>query len=178
MKLMLIYGPPAAGKLTVARELAKQTGFKLFHNHLTIDLALELEPERTPERFELVRMLREAVFTWAAEKDINLIFTFVHASGIDDEWLHKVDGIITKAGGTVCPVQLIPPHETLFQRLNEASRQNSSKLTNSAELSKSLDKYELYEPVKLEQNLVIDNSELSPQKVAEEIIAHYSLPRL
>jgi len=41
MKLIFIYGPPAVGKLTVAQELAKITGYKIFHNHLTIDL---LEP--------------------------------------------------------------------------------------------------------------------------------------
>ena len=38
MKLIVIYGPPAAGKLTVAKELSKLTGFKVLHNHITIDL--------------------------------------------------------------------------------------------------------------------------------------------
>lgn len=178
MKLILIYGPPAAGKLTVAKELAKLTGFKLFHNHLTIDVAIELQPERSPERFELIRMLRETVFTWAAEKDVNIIFTFVHASGIDDEWVQKIVSIIEKSGGEVCSVQIIPPREILFQRLNEGSRQNSSKLTDSEALAKSLDTYELYDSLKLKGNLVIDNSELSPQKVAQEIIAHFKLPTL
>lgn len=37
MKVVLLYGPPAAGKLTVAEELEKLTGFKLFHNHLTVN---------------------------------------------------------------------------------------------------------------------------------------------
>lgn len=34
MRLIFIYGLPATGKLTVAQELAKRTGYKLFHNHL------------------------------------------------------------------------------------------------------------------------------------------------
>ena len=37
MKLIFIYGSPAVGKLTVAQEIAEQTDFKVFHNHLTID---------------------------------------------------------------------------------------------------------------------------------------------
>jgi tRNA uridine 5-carbamoylmethylation protein Kti12 len=37
MELIIIHGPPAAGKLTVANEVAKLTGFKVFHNHLSID---------------------------------------------------------------------------------------------------------------------------------------------
>lgn len=38
MQLIFIYGPPAVGKLSVANALAKLTGYRVFHNHLTIDL--------------------------------------------------------------------------------------------------------------------------------------------
>ncbi len=37
MDLVYLYGPPAVGKLTIATELARRTGFKVFHNHLSID---------------------------------------------------------------------------------------------------------------------------------------------
>lgn len=37
MKLIIIHGPPAAGKLTESRELAERTGYKVFHNHISID---------------------------------------------------------------------------------------------------------------------------------------------
>ena len=40
MKLIIIFGPPAVGKMTVGYELAKITGLRLFHNHMTIDLVL------------------------------------------------------------------------------------------------------------------------------------------
>ena len=36
MKLVFIYGPPAVGKLTVAKELAALTGFKVFHNQVIL----------------------------------------------------------------------------------------------------------------------------------------------
>jgi tRNA uridine 5-carbamoylmethylation protein Kti12 len=42
MKLVFLHGAPAVGKLTVARELSALTGFRLFHNHLTVDLATSL----------------------------------------------------------------------------------------------------------------------------------------
>jgi len=40
MQLVIIFGPPAVGKMTVGRALAERTGFKLFHNHMTSKLAL------------------------------------------------------------------------------------------------------------------------------------------
>ncbi len=39
MKLILIYGPEASGKLTVAGELAAITGNRVFHNHVSIEVA-------------------------------------------------------------------------------------------------------------------------------------------
>ena len=37
-KFVLIIGPQAVGKMTVGQELAKLTGYKLFHNHMTIEM--------------------------------------------------------------------------------------------------------------------------------------------
>jgi hypothetical protein len=37
VKLVVLYGLPATGKLMVARELSRLTGLRLFHNHLTVD---------------------------------------------------------------------------------------------------------------------------------------------
>jgi MoxR-like ATPase len=38
MKLIFLHGLPGVGKLTVGRELAKLTEFRVFHNHLAVDL--------------------------------------------------------------------------------------------------------------------------------------------
>ena len=38
MKLVIIFGPQAVGKMTAGQELEKITGLKLFHNHMTNDL--------------------------------------------------------------------------------------------------------------------------------------------
>lgn len=37
-KLIIITGPQAVGKMTVGQELSRMTNFKLFHNHMSIDL--------------------------------------------------------------------------------------------------------------------------------------------
>jgi len=35
MELVVVFGPPAVGKMTVGREICLLTGFKFFHNHTT-----------------------------------------------------------------------------------------------------------------------------------------------
>lgn len=42
MNLVIIFGPHAVGKMTVGQELAKLTGYKLFHNHMTIEVVAAL----------------------------------------------------------------------------------------------------------------------------------------
>jgi len=42
MRLVFIHGPAAAGKYTVAKELAALTGFELYHNHLVVDEVLKV----------------------------------------------------------------------------------------------------------------------------------------
>ena len=67
MKLILLYGPPAVGKLTIAKEIARLTGLKLFHAHLTVDLVTPIFPRDTPAYRKLVWDLRYAVFAAAAQ---------------------------------------------------------------------------------------------------------------
>lgn len=72
MNLVLIYGPPAVGKLTVATELAQLTGFRLLHNHLIGDLARAVFEFLSPEYSQLVRTVRAEVLRTAAMDDVDI----------------------------------------------------------------------------------------------------------
>ena len=48
MQLLLIIGPPAVGKMTVGREIAERSQFRLFHNHHTIEPLVEVFGYGTP----------------------------------------------------------------------------------------------------------------------------------
>jgi hypothetical protein len=77
MKLIFIYGSPAVGKLTVAKELASITGYKISHNHLTFDLASSLFDPFSRPFGVLCEELRLKTFEIAARCGLEgMIFTF------------------------------------------------------------------------------------------------------
>lgn len=53
MKLIIIFGPHAVGKMTVGQELSKTTNLKLFHNHMTIDIVNDLFESMPKEKGRL-----------------------------------------------------------------------------------------------------------------------------
>jgi hypothetical protein len=66
MTFVVIFGPSAVGKMMVGQELARLTGYKLFHNHVTIDLVTEYFEFGTPPFSRLVREFRTRIVEEAA----------------------------------------------------------------------------------------------------------------
>lgn len=174
-KLVFIYGPPGVGKLTVAKELAKLTGFKLFHNHLTIEPVKALFEFGTPQFSHHVHKIRFQLFRAALENKINIIFTMVYFLETDDKIMKKIIKLAEKHGGKILLVLLTCSKKELFKRLKNPSRKGMSKIKSIKLLKGIMEKYELSKPLKLSRTLVIDNTNLSPKKTAEKIVKHYKL---
>ena len=107
--LVFIVGPPAVGKMAVGHELAQRTGFKLFHNHHTIDLALRFFPYGTPPFQRLVSEFRRRIFEEVAASQLpGLIFTYVWAFDhpSDDDAVANYATIFSARGGRVVYVEL------------------------------------------------------------------------
>src|SRR5688572_25998789 len=86
MEFVVIFGPPAVGKMTVGFELSKLTGLKLFHNHMTIEPVLNFFDFDTPQFNALVGEFRRRIFEEVAKSDLKgLIFTFVWALNLKTE---------------------------------------------------------------------------------------------
>lgn len=177
MKLYFLYGPPAAGKLTVAKELAKLTGYKLLDNHRAIDYLVEVFPRENPEytlvRSRLGRKIRLDIFAAAAQANVNMITTFAPLSEGMHDFVRAVQETVERNGGEMCMVQLRPSHEVLEQRVTSESRKGH-KIDNLARWHEVVDNtpgaFETFPDV---EHLVIDNSNLSPEETAQKILAHY-----
>ena len=79
MHLVFLYGPPGVGKLTVGTELARLTGFRLFHNHLSVNLVSAVFERDSEIWLQLLRQIRRDVLTQAARHQVHLIMTGVYS---------------------------------------------------------------------------------------------------
>lgn len=76
MRLLFIYGPVAAGKLTIARLISERTGLPLFHNHIVVDAVATVFPYGSEAFVRLRELFWLETISAAAEAGRSLIFTF------------------------------------------------------------------------------------------------------
>jgi len=176
MNLIFIYGPPATGKLTIATELAALTGYTLFHNHLSLNLAREIFPEFDDKLFDLVHEIRLNVFSAAAKYDRNLIFTNVYSGDEDDKnFVQRVVESVERHKGNIRFVQLTAPLDILVSRVDSESRKRHKKITNGGTLKESLSRYDMNASVSYNGILTLDTSLLQPTESAQKIIETFKL---
>ena len=175
MDLVFIHGPAAAGKLTVAHELSRMTGIRLFHNHLTVD-AVSAVFDFGSEPFVLLReQIWLSIFREAAQCNVSLIFTFAPERTVRASFIQDTLDAVESAGGKVLFVKLTCPIEELERRIVSASRTGFGKL-RSLELFRELNRSGAFEyPTLPDSGLSIDTSQTSPTEAAARICAFFSL---
>jgi len=131
MKLIFVYGMPATGKLTVARELSRITGFRLFHNHLAVDLLLSTFNFGSESFVELREEIWLSVFRHACRSGLaGLIFTFAPEKTVRETFVDDAARVLRDEGGEVEFVELTCPIDELKRRLDSAARKKFGKMTS------------------------------------------------
>lgn len=176
--MVLIYGPPAAGKLTVANALAQQTGARVFHNHLTIDCTKPVFEFGSDAFWEINVRLRCEVIAAAAREGIDLVHTFVYAVGPDDEYFRQLVSAAEDNGGSVHLVLLVCRDEVRRERITNESRVRLRKLTDPEAVGTAASKAALFTPFPDRESLIIDTSDIEPEESASRIITAFRLKEL
>ena len=191
MDLLVIFGPPAVGTMTVGREVCRRTGYKLFHNHMTVEPVLELFEFGSPPFTRLVSEFRTRVIEEAADSDLpGLVFTFVW--GLDDpgdkQLVEHYSALVESRGGTVRFVELYAPQAARLARNATPDRLDAKRSKRDVEASHGWlrdadeqsvlntgDGYDLAELVGGRAHLRIDNTDLPPETVAKQVVDGFDL---
>jgi hypothetical protein len=172
MKLLFLYGRPAVGKLTVAREVAQRTGGRLFHNHLTVNLALSVYDFGTPGFIELREQIWLAVFRRAlADRLPLLIFTFNPENTVPQGFIDGLFAELKAAGAKVIAVEITASEAQIEERLGSESRRRDGKAMDAATYRRLRLRGVFETPVIPAPRLRLDTSRLSAEEAAEKIVA-------
>jgi len=171
MQLVFIHGAPAVGKLTVARALATLTGFRLFHNHLTVDLVGSVFAFGSEPFVRLREEIWLAAFREAARHRVPLIFTFNPESTVRERFIQDALDIVTSVGGKIVFVELTCLEQELEQRIENPSRSEFDKLRTVAQY-RTLKEAGAFQYPPIPSDLSLDTTNTSPADIAERIGRH------
>lgn len=181
--LLLLFGPPAVGKMTVGRAVADRSGFRLFHNHLTIEPLLEIFGHGTPPFARLNDEFRCRILQEAAAHGQDLVFTLVWDLDDPDD-VAVVETYLGAYDGPVALVELRADLDTRLERngTDERLRHKPSKrdLAWSDGNVREMERHRMTtvegpgvagDLFRTHPHLVLDTTDLSPAEAAEQILA-------
>ncbi len=186
--LIIVSGPQAVGKMTVAENLRDKIGYSLMVNHDSIEISDKIFKRGSEAQKELKRLIREDVFNIALKYDIDMIFTLVVAFDLKEEtnYLDDLKNMFEASGGNFYFVELSADLETRLKR-NVTPHRLEAKPTkkdlewSKRDLLKTMEKYKLNTDdgeILFENHIKIDNTNLSPDEVTEIIIEKLNLKKI
>lgn len=116
MKLVVLIGSGAVGKMTVGQELMKQTGLRLFHNHISIEPVLEIFGAFNGTASNRIR---QVIFEEFLKTDLpGMIFTYMWAFDHpeDGAYIRQLTDLFQSHGAEVYYVELIADQAVRLQR--------------------------------------------------------------
>ena len=183
--LIIVCGPHAVGKMTVAESLRDKLRYNMMMNHDSIEVSDRIFGFATPAQKEFNALFREKAFETAIRHDVDLVFTYVCAFEPPDErsYLTSLAEMFAASGGNFYFVELSAALETRLERNatpHRMERKASKKdlQWSTANLLEGMQKHRLNsEPDEIwfQNHLKIDNTHLAPDQTADMIIAHFGL---
>lgn len=115
-ELMVVFGPPAVGKMTVGRAVCERSDFAMFLNHHTVEPLAEVFGMGTAPFRTLTGEFRRRVVEEAAAAGVPLVLTLVWNLGGDED-ARWVEGLVSPYAGAGLPVSFVELAADLETRL-------------------------------------------------------------
>ena len=181
MKLVVILGPPAVGKMTVGQVLSEITGLKL-HNHMIAELLWQIFPlgQYSEDMWRLKDLFTKEIFETIVKSDLpGLIYTNMLNFDLPDScaYIQNILDLYKSHGAETCVVELcadlnvrVERNKTenrLFHKPSKRDIKTSENRLFDSEERKRLNTLDGELP--FANYLKIDNTHLTPHDVALKI---------
>jgi hypothetical protein len=175
--VVFLYGPPGVGKFTVGCALAERTGFKLLHNHITVNVVSALFQRETEVWVRLLRNIRRELMHEAALANVSVILTAAYVPTEEhlEGWRYYLEPART-AGASIVYVQLTCTPDELLRRVQSPSRRALDKLVDPVRLSQLMERQDMFGTAPLQPHLTVDVTNTHPQTAADTIVRQFQLP--
>lgn len=185
--LLFVVGPPAVGKMSVGQAISERTGLRMFHNHISVEVALRYFEFGTPAFNRISGEIRHRIVEEVAASSLpGLVFTFVWAfdEPEDQATVEAYAAPFRERGARVLFLELESTQTERLRRNEGASRLAEKPSMRDLEASRrrllELDeRYQLNSGGQFDERgdyLRIDNTLLMPDEVAERVVGHFGLP--
>lgn len=189
MRLLVIFGPPSVGKMTVGRAIAERSEFRLFHNHAMLEPLLEVFDYGTKPFMRLLGECRRRVIEEAASSGTDLVLTYVWGLELENDVREVSDyiGPYVECGAGVSFVELYADLDIRLERNRTdyrlAEKRSKRDVTWSDDNVRQLEQHvmntgsgDARAPFPAERllaghrHLRVDNTDLSADEAADEIL--------
>ncbi len=184
--IVLIIGPQAVGKMTVGQVLSKEIDYTLFHNHMTIELALALFGYDKNVWKKMNKKFRDEIFEeFSKSNQKGIVFTYCFEFG---EHLESEYAIVTEWMSKFENAYVVELEADIEERLKRNATENRLKNKPSKrnlewsnkDLLKSTENEKLNsaegQGEKLFKNYMrINNTNLNPEEVVKLIRKKFNL---
>jgi len=183
--LIVVCGPQAVGKMTVAESLRDKLRYNMMMNHDSIELSDRIFGFNTPAQREFNGFIREKAFELVVKHNVDLLFTYVCAFDVPEEraYLTQLKDLFERNGGRFYLVELFADLETRLARNETPHRMERKPSKRDLAWSRNniLDDAARYRLNSKEgeawfaNHLKIDNTHLTPDQVADLVISRFQL---
>ena len=180
VKVLIILGDSAVGKMTVGQKIRDKTGFSLFHNHMAIEPVLEVFGYFNQEA---INKVREVFFEeFAKTNKPGFIFTYQMAFDERECWdyLEHIESVF--AGAEIYYVELVASLNKKLERNSTPNRLMHKPSKRDKEASQmriindgSKHRFESFKGEFRKDNYIkIDTEHLTADETADKIIEWFS----
>jgi GNAT superfamily N-acetyltransferase len=166
-RVVFISGPPASGKLTIAKELAKLTSHALFHNHLTVDLLTSVYPFGSEAFVRHRETIWHSVMADAVRTGGDILFTFAPERTVSQDFPQRLTQNIRAAGGTIVFVSVWCDPAERKRRISDRSRVGAK--LSDPELYAKLEAEGAFDYPPIPSDLSVDSTKIHPLENARII---------